>query len=794
MSFYSQSVSNNTGSSGGVTSVNGLTGALTLAAGSGITLTPSGNTITIAASGGSGANTALSNLDATTAINSSLTFDNAADKSILIPASSSGNGKSLTLRAGLGGAGSTSGGSLTLSAGTGGFTDGNVNVTGVDFALLGSSTSASPTTLKFFQYGTNNYVGLTVGTVPGTPPTFTLPGVLGSTGDSMITSGSGTLSFAARANTTLSNLSGFTATRVPFFSSSTAITESANLTFDSTNTILSVGGVGGQSGAPAASPTTRTGAIYIVNPNTALSNYGFFSENSSSTVNTGGIFSGRRSHGTATLGPAGMPQTNDVLAQFSGSGWDGADWSTMAAGMRVTAITTWSTTNHNAEARLYATAPSSTALKIAAAFSTDSANGGGISLVNFAQTAGLVMRYNGAGYNLQMPASQGAASTLLSNNGSGLLSWVATPVGLSSEWSSSNAYVSAYGTMPGIYGTDPSNNHGLFAGDVPTGNTTTTPGSLTISASSIIETTSTHAAGTVNISGGRTFGTGQGGGINILPGRSRTSYSGPCSFGGTISHLGVSTASSEAAFATTILGQEASTLIGGTAAIFSGPGDADNGGDVKIYGTGSYDSTKGSGNIILKTIGGQTPDAFEEQFWGTSDTSQTTSGDIRLIVEAAATTNGNIQFRPADGSGATATGKVWTGTDANGSGTWTNLGVTAYPVTHTDLDSGSMTNSITLFSLPAATILDKVVIKHSASFDIAGYTLSVGVAGNDTKYASAFDVFQSPGATVFQLSNSANIEDFVSPINITITATASAALNTASTGSATIYVITKPLN
>lgn len=40
------------GGGGGVTSVNGVTGAVTLAAGSGITLTPSGSTITIASTGG----------------------------------------------------------------------------------------------------------------------------------------------------------------------------------------------------------------------------------------------------------------------------------------------------------------------------------------------------------------------------------------------------------------------------------------------------------------------------------------------------------------------------------------------------------------------------------------------------------------------------------------------------------------------------------------------------------------------------------------------------------------------
>src|SRR5258705_10150405 len=40
------------GAGGGVTSLNTLTGAITLAAGSNITLTPVGNTITIASSGG----------------------------------------------------------------------------------------------------------------------------------------------------------------------------------------------------------------------------------------------------------------------------------------------------------------------------------------------------------------------------------------------------------------------------------------------------------------------------------------------------------------------------------------------------------------------------------------------------------------------------------------------------------------------------------------------------------------------------------------------------------------------
>lgn len=74
MSFFLQYPDPNA-ASGGVTSLNGLTGALTLVGGSGISVTPSGSNITIAFTGGSGfANTALSNLT-TTSINTSLLFD-----------------------------------------------------------------------------------------------------------------------------------------------------------------------------------------------------------------------------------------------------------------------------------------------------------------------------------------------------------------------------------------------------------------------------------------------------------------------------------------------------------------------------------------------------------------------------------------------------------------------------------------------------------------------------------------------------------------------------------------------
>lgn len=61
------------GGSGGVSSLNSLTGAVTLVAGTNITITPSGNNLTIDSTGGSGADTALSNLSSV-AINTSLIF------------------------------------------------------------------------------------------------------------------------------------------------------------------------------------------------------------------------------------------------------------------------------------------------------------------------------------------------------------------------------------------------------------------------------------------------------------------------------------------------------------------------------------------------------------------------------------------------------------------------------------------------------------------------------------------------------------------------------------------------
>ncbi len=103
-----------TGGVSGVTSFNTLTGNITLAAGTGISLTPSGSTVTVAATG-SGANTALSNLSSPTAVNRNLIFD-VGGPATLKTADSVAASKDLTLTTG--DAVNSASGTLIISTGT----------------------------------------------------------------------------------------------------------------------------------------------------------------------------------------------------------------------------------------------------------------------------------------------------------------------------------------------------------------------------------------------------------------------------------------------------------------------------------------------------------------------------------------------------------------------------------------------------------------------------------------------------------------------------------------------------
>lgn len=103
-----------------------------------------------------------------------------------------------------------------------------------------------------------------------------------------------------------------------------------------------------------------------------------------------------------------------------------------------------------------------------------------------------------------------------------------------------------------------------------------------------------------------------------------------------------------------------------------------------------------------------------------------------------------------------------------------------------------LTGSESLFTLPAQAVIEDVVIRQSASFTggaIATYTLSVGTTANHAKYATAFDVLQAPGSTVFKTSAAFNMEDLVSgtPINVYATSTVDN-LDQAVAGDADVWV------
>ena len=88
-----------------------------------------------------------------------------------------------------------------------------------------------------------------------------------------------------------------------------------------------------------------------------------------------------------------------------------------------------------------------------------------------------------------------------------------------------------------------------------------------------------------------------------------------------------------------------------------------------------------------------------------------------------------------------------------GGGIWVNGSSRVQKVTlaHTALQTAGLTNNITLLTLAPNELIKSITMKHSTAFAgglIASYTLSIGIAGNLTKYLTAKDVFTAVGDTV----------------------------------------------
>ncbi len=108
--------------------------------------------------------------------------------------------------------------------------------------------------------------------------------------------------------------------------------------------------------------------------------------------------------------------------------------------------------------------------------------------------------------------------------------------------------------------------------------------------------------------------------------------------------------------------------------------------------------------------------------------------------------------------------------------------------------AAATSEDIELFVLPAGGVIHAVKIKHSTAFSggsVASFTVSVGITGNLTKYATAFDVFQATSGTAFQLSTVVGSENHGATTSIRIEATSTGDDVVAATaGSVDVWVLT----
>jgi hypothetical protein len=121
-----------------------------------------------------------------------------------------------------------------------------------------------------------------------------------------------------------------------------------------------------------------------------------------------------------------------------------------------------------------------------------------------------------------------------------------------------------------------------------------------------------------------------------------------------------------------------------------------------------------------------------------------------------------------------------------------------YTLSHTNFQTAALTNSITLVSLPAKTVVYDVIVKHSTVFaGTASYTLSVGITGTLAKYTAAFNVQQAVSNTAFAtIANTLvpQVESFTAAVNLLVTATSTTQnLSSSTAGAVDIWVLTSTL-
>jgi hypothetical protein len=116
--------------------------------------------------------------------------------------------------------------------------------------------------------------------------------------------------------------------------------------------------------------------------------------------------------------------------------------------------------------------------------------------------------------------------------------------------------------------------------------------------------------------------------------------------------------------------------------------------------------------------------------------------------------------------------------------------------TYTDFSTAGLTNTISIYTLPAKGVVHGVQLNPSVAFSgglIATYTISVGITGNNVKYQAATNVFTGASFTV-NTSALMFVENIGGTTTINATAISTVGnLNAATAGSVDIWLLVSTL-
>lgn len=568
---------------------------------------------------------------------------------------------------------------------------------------------------------------------------------------------------------------------IPYVSASGTVTQTNNLFWDNTNKRMTIGNGGVNNNTPAR------GQIYVVAQD---ANGSIFTE-----------LAGASGSGTLTmrraLGSPASPTALGVLSQIgaiNAQGWDGSgSFSGAAAAIRflsAPSASNWTVSDHGASTFIDATQSGTTTKKAVAAFSLGPTGKSVLGIIGTDQTHQLSMVWDGGtNVNWGFPSTQGGANTFLRNDGTGTLSWVSAG-GAATDLSNLTLTTAINSTLfqfasngPVIAGNDvighPGNNISLRGGQ-----------------------RNNADGGDVNIIGGSPNGVGSlGGGVNITRGTGgnsngtvtinsitypdtdgtsgqvlATNGSAVLSFidvaNNTLSNLG-----STAINTSLIPDDENAYALGGASREWSRiyVRSIQTGGGVELV------LAPGNGNVNLQ----------DSNIININQLSLRASGQTTTITAGAGAYS--LVLPPAQGAAGTSIFN-----DGSGNLRFKSAGsFTKYTKTFTDFSDASTSKTITLVTVPAKTMISRVIIRPTTQFTggaLDAYFISIGKTGSETAFISNYNVFvantpDDGGGTPISMPNA--IVDFDNPYDVVVQATSSSDnLNAATQGSVDIWVET----